>query len=239
MKEIPIIYEDNEILIVNKRAGLAVQGGQGIKNPLDWVLGEQIGSKVFPVHRLDKETAGLLVVAKSSAAAGLWTSRIASGQVKKEYQALCFGLVQGLEPESAQGKTGRLDQRIQVAGEGKAAETYYQVAQVFPVSSIPPLEGATDILSPNGVLSLLNLTLGTGRTHQIRIHLAKCGCPILADDKHGNFKINKVLQKKLGIKTLQLAAIRLCIPLEGRPVTFEIPLPPHMEAALEKVGWKN
>ena len=97
MKEIPIIYENNEILIVNKRAGLAVQGGEGVKNPLDSLLSEQLGAKVYPVHRLDKETSGLLVVAKTSAAAHLWTGIIASGQVKKEYQALCFGLVQGLK----------------------------------------------------------------------------------------------------------------------------------------------
>lgn len=239
MKEIPIVYENDEIIIVNKRAGLAVQGGQGIKNPLDQVLSEQIGSKVFPVHRLDKETSGLLLVAKTSAAAGLWTRLIASGQVKKEYQALCFGLVQGLRPESATGKTGRLTQQVQVAGGARAAETFYQVAQVFPVASIPLLEETTDGLSPNGIFSLLNLTLGTGRTHQIRIHLSQAGCPILADDRHGNFRVNKAIRKPLGIKTLQLAAIRLSIPLEGRPATFEIPLPPHMEAALERMGWKN
>lgn len=236
MKEIPIIYENEEILIVNKRAGLAVQGGQGVKNPLDQVLSEQIGSKVYPVHRLDKETSGLLVVAKTSAAAGVWTGLIASGQVTKEYQALCFGLVQGLNPNSAQGKTGRLNQRIQVSKGERAAETFYQIAQVFPASSIPLLEEANELLPPNSVFSLLNLTLGTGRTHQIRIHLAQSGCPILADDKHGNFKINKILQKKLGIKTLQLAATRLSIPLEGRPATFEIPLPPHMASALDKLG---
>ena len=203
MKEIPIIYENNEILIVNKRAGLAVQGGEGVKNPLDSLLSEQLGAKVYPVHRLDKETSGLLVVAKTSAAAHLWTGIIASGQVKKEYQALCFGLVQGLKSNSALGKTGRLTQRVQVADLGN-----------------------------NPLFSLLNLTLGTGRTHQIRIHLAQSGCPILADDKHGNFKVNKLIKKAVGIRTLQLAATRLTIPLEGRATTFQIPLPPHMEEAL-------
>lgn len=232
MKEIPIIYENDEILIVNKRAGLAVQGGEGVKNPLDVVLGEQLGAKVYPVHRLDKETSGLLVVAKTSVAARLWTGLIASGQVKKEYQALCFGLVQGLNPASALGKTGRLTQRVQVAGAGKTAETFYQVAGIFPVAEIAPLAEQMADLGTNPLFSLLNLTLGTGRTHQIRIHLAQAGCPILADDKHGNFKVNKLVKKAVGIKTLQLAATRLTIPLEGRATTFQIPLPPHMEEAL-------
>lgn len=232
MKEIPIIYENNEILIVNKGAGLAVQGGEGVKNPLDSLLCEQLGAKVYPVHRLDKETSGLLVVAKTSAAAHLWTGLIASGQVKKEYQALCFGLVQGLKSSTALGKTGRLTQKVQVAGAGKTAETFYQVAGIFPVAEITPLAEQMADLGTNPLFSLLNLTLGTGRTHQIRIHLAQAGCPILADDKHGNFKVNKLVKKAVGIKTLQLAATRLTIPLEGRATTFQIPLPPHMEEAL-------
>ena len=232
MKEIPIIYENNEILIVNKRAGLAVQGGEGVKNPLDSLLCEQLGAKVYPVHRLDKETSGLLVVAKTSAAAHLWTGLIASGQVKKEYQALCFGLVQGLKSSTALGKTGRLTQKVQVAGAGKAAETFYQVAGIFPAAEIAPLAEQMADLGTNPLFSLLNLTLGTGRTHQIRIHLAQAGCPILADDKHGNFKVNKLVKKAVGIKTLQLAATRFTIPLEGRATTFQIPLPPHMEEAL-------
>ena len=232
MKEIPIIYENNEILIVNKRAGLAVQGGEGVKNPLDSLLSEQLGAKVYPVHRLDKETSGLLVVAKTSAAAHLWTGLIASGQVKKEYQALCFGLVQGLKSSSALGKTGRLTQQVQVAGAGKTAETFYQVAGVFPAAEIAAMAEQVADLGTNPLFSLLNLTLGTGRTHQIRIHLAQSGCPILADDKHGNFKVNKLIKKAVGIKTLQLAATRLTIPLEGRVTTFQIPLPHHMEEAL-------
>jgi 23S rRNA pseudouridine955/2504/2580 synthase len=232
VKEIPIIYENNEILIVNKGAGLAVQGGEGVKNPLDFLLCEQLGAKVYPVHRLDKETSGLLVVAKTSAAAHLWTGLIASGQVKKEYQALCFGLVQGLKSSTALGKTGRLTQKVQVAGAGKTAETFYQVAGIFPVAEITPLAEQMADLGTNPLFSLLNLTLGTGRTHQIRIHLAQAGCPILADDKHGNFKVNKLVKKAVGIKTLQLAATRLTIPLEGRATTFQIPLPPHMEEAL-------
>lgn len=243
MKEISIIYENDEILVINKPTGLAVQGGEGVRNPLDQLLARQLGVKVYPVHRLDKETAGLLVVARTSAAAGLWTRLIASGQVKKEYQALCFGLVQGLKAESALGKTGRLTRQVRVAGEGKSAETFYRVARIFPLeprlqreSELPREEGMQTALPPHATVSLLELTLGTGRTHQIRIHLSQAGCPILADDKHGNFKVNKIIRRSLGIKILQLAATRLTLPLEGRPATFEVPLPPHMASALEALS---
>ena len=74
-------------------------------------------------------------------------------------------------------------------------------------------------------VSLLELTLGTGRTHQIRIHLAQNGCPIIADDKYGNFKTNKILRRYAKIKTLQLAATKLTLPINGKNTTFEIPLP--------------
>ena len=102
----------------------------------------------------------LLVVAKTSAAAHLWTGIIASGQVKKEYQALCFGLVQGLKSNSALGKTGRLTQRVQVAGAGKTAETFYQVAGIFPAAEIAAMAEQVADLGNNPLFSLLNLTLG-------------------------------------------------------------------------------
>lgn len=236
MREIPIVYENSEILIVNKNAGLAVQGGQDVRNPLDSILSRQLGAKVFPVHRLDKETSGLLVVAKSSAAAGLWTRLIASGQVRKEYQALCLGLLHGLEPDVAVGRSGRLSRRVQVDGEAKAAETFYKVEGLFPAAANSQLAQTLVALGQAPVFSLLGLVLGTGRTHQIRIHLAQAGCPILADDKHGNFKANRLVRRALGIRTLQLAATRLTLPLEGRAATFEVPLPAHMACALEALA---
>ena len=87
MNTVPILYENDEIYVINKPAGLAVQGGQGVAHSLDEDFAKQVGQKVYLVHRLDKDTSGLMVVAKSSFAAGMWTKLISSKAVKKEYIA--------------------------------------------------------------------------------------------------------------------------------------------------------
>ena len=211
---IPIIYENDEIIIINKPAGLAVQGGQGVVHSVDRDFAEQLGYKIYLVHRLDKDTAGLMVVAKNPVAAGKWTKLIASKIVKKEYLALCAGQLSS--------KEGIINETIVQHGENKSAVTKYRVEQEADI-----LSGSDD--GQQGVdklhMSLIRLILETGRMHQIRIHLAKNGCPIAGDDQHGNFKLNKQIKKQLGIKKLQLAAVRLTIPLENKAVTFEIPYP--------------
>ena len=78
-------------------------------------------------------------------------------------------------------------------------------------------------------MSQIRLLLDTGRMHQIRIHLAKQGCPIAGDDQHGNFKVNKILKKTLKVKKLLLASVKLTMPLEGKEQTFEIDLPDYMK----------
>ena len=88
---IPIIYENSEIFIINKKAGMPVQGGEKILHSLDTELAKQTGQKVYLVHRLDKETSGLMIAAKNPAAANKWTKLIGSKEVKKEYIAICIG----------------------------------------------------------------------------------------------------------------------------------------------------
>ena len=85
MKIFSIIYEDDEILLINKEEGVSVQGGAGISHSLDEDLSKQLGYKIYLVHRLDKETAGILIVAKSSMAASKWTNLLSTNQVQKEY----------------------------------------------------------------------------------------------------------------------------------------------------------
>lgn len=208
---IPIIYENNEIFIIDKPAGLAVQGGQGVVHSVDRDFAEQTGQKVYLVHRLDKDTSGLMVVTKNPVAAGKWTKLIGSKIVKKEYAALCAGKMPS--------KSGVIREEVVQHGDSKAAVTLYQVEKEWTV----PYE------TENGTceipLCLIKLQLETGRMHQIRIHLAKNNCPIAGDDQHGNFKLNKLLKKVCKIKRLQLAAVRLTIPLDEGERMFEVSTP--------------
>ncbi|SEP74881.1 23S rRNA pseudouridine955/2504/2580 synthase [Treponema bryantii] len=209
---IPIIYENDEIIIINKPSGLAVQGGQGVVHSVDRDFAEQVGYKIYLVHRLDKDTSGLMVVAKNPVAAGKWTKLIGSKIVKKEYLALCAGKMPS--------KSGVINEEIVQHGDSKTAVTKYKVEKETDIVQTGPDNQPVSIH-----LSLIRLMLETGRMHQIRIHLSKNGCPIAGDDQHGNFKLNKQLKKLAGIKRLQLSAVRLTIPLEGKDKTFEVSAP--------------
>ncbi|MDD7450492.1 MAG: RluA family pseudouridine synthase [Treponema sp.] len=251
MNLIPIIYENEEIIVINKAAGMPVQGGEKIVHSLDRELSVQMGYKIYLVHRLDKDTSGLMIVAKSSAAANKWIKLISSHQVKKEYKAVCIG-----KPKSSSGK---IKENIEEFGVKKFAVTEYRLEKSFFVSpkkkpadssdsvenvSGKPLEKNQKIAAQSeksGVLqngekielSLVHLKLETGRMHQIRIHLAKSGCPIAGDDKHGNFRLNKVLRKIAGVKSLLLCSFRLVLPLDEGKREFEIDLPSHIKKVLD------
>lgn len=228
MNALPVVFENDEILLINKRAGLAVQGGARVSHPVDELLAEQTGRKVYPVHRLDKDTSGLLLVAKSSAAAAKWTALIASGSVRKQYTAICVGI----PGEAAPGSSGVFRSDVGSGRERRSALTEYKI---LATAEAPPCAEAQDREAESVRLSLLELALGTGRTHQIRIHLAQSGCPVAADDKHGNFRVNKILRRAAGIRTLQLAATRLTLPIDGRARVFSVPLPEHMRSAAESL----
>ncbi len=217
MNSFPIVYQNDEILLINKPAGVAVQGGEGVAHPLDEELAKQVGYKVHLVHRLDKETAGLLVVAKNPSAAAKWTKLVAGGSVHKEYTAICFGV-----PVS-NGKrrtSGTITSAVSKNGRELPAVTNYTVLKTVTV----PVPESDEKLE----LSLLHLVLGTGRMHQIRIHLAQNGCPIAGDDMHGDFKANKKARKACGIRSLCLAAVKISIPVDGKSAVFSVELPPHM-----------
>lgn len=225
MQKIPVIFENDEILIINKPAGVSVQGGEGIAHPLDAELSKQAGYKIYLVHRLDKETCGLMIVAKSSEAASKWIKMISSKLVQKEYTAICFG-----EPEikGKKQKSGVIRGNVETHGREQVAETYFEVLGTKKITKEYEKQnenGENEKKSTEFTVSRLHLTLGTGRMHQIRIHLSKANCPIIGDDKHGNFKMNKLAKKILKIKNLLLCSQKITLPLDSGLKTFEISLP--------------
>lgn len=202
------LYEDAEILVLDKPAGLAVQPGAGVRVSLLDAVERDYGFRPFLVHRLDKETAGCIIVAKDSRSASRWSREIESKSLRKVYRAVVRG--------SLEGESGRLEAPIQVRGEALPASTDWRLLGRF---------------GPEGEegYSYLELRLGTGRTHQIRLHLAQAGVPILGDDLHGDFRLNKRLRKELGLKHLLLLAYRLELP-GGKSLLASVP--PYLGAFL-------
>ena len=222
---IPVLFENHACLVLDKPAGLAVQGGEGVKVSLDSLLAEQISPRPLLVHRLDRDTSGVLLVAKTKDAAaafsGLFAGRKNTGNMKngsriiKQYLGVCYRI-----PEPKQGVI-RL--KLDVRGQKKESETFYTFLYDRTACGI--------------VFSLLELELGTGRMHQIRRHLAQTGTPLLGDDKYGDFALNKKLRKGMGLKNLLLHACSLIIlPLPGilpEGLDIKAPLPPYFSGFLD------
>ncbi|MCR4790515.1 MAG: RNA pseudouridine synthase [Treponemataceae bacterium] len=213
MNLLDIIFENEEIRIINKPYNLACQGGQNIKNSLDTVLADQTGEKIYLVHRLDKETSGLLITAKNPKAAAKWTKMIGSKEVKKVYHAICFGKMKE--------KQGKISEDINDRGVMKQALTRYKVLKEYHVNSI------------DEDFSLIELDLETGRMHQIRKHLAGKNCPIVNDDKYGDFARNKKLQKSGGIKKMMLFSKKLFFAPKVKINNIEAEYPEHFTKAID------
>jgi 23S rRNA pseudouridine955/2504/2580 synthase len=207
LKNISLLFENNECIILNKPAGLPVQGGEKVGASLDRILAAERSPRPLLVHRLDKDTSGLILVAKNQEAAARFSALFSPGRtdrgISKVYLAVCAGRPHppaGIIREELSGKRGF-----------QKAVTSYR------------------LLDTSGRFSLLRLELSTGRTHQIRRHLSRLGNPILGDDKYGNFTLNKEIRKTLGVKRLLLHSARLIIPasLLGYPLDISAPLPDY------------
>ncbi len=210
---IAALYEDDEVLVLDKPSGLPSQPGEGIRVSVVEAVERDFGFRPFLVHRLDKETAGCLVVARTAVAAAKWSRLIESRELRKTYRAVVSG--------SPGGVCGRFDEPVAGRDGDKAAFTEWRL-----LASYGGLASATAEPCP---CSLLELELGTGRMHQIRIHLAAHGLPILGDDRHGDFALNKRLRKEAGLRRLLLVAWSLRLP-SGRLVRAS--LPEHFAAFL-------
>jgi 23S rRNA pseudouridine955/2504/2580 synthase len=205
VKNIEILHEDDISIIINKPAGLSVQGGKGVKSSLDRILAELRTPPPLLVHRLDKDTSGLLLAAKTREAAALFSRLINGRKAVKQYTAVCSG-----RPKK---DAGIITQELLIRGSLKSSETRYRVIKIGTL----PTEARE--------YSVLELELGTGRMHQIRRHLAMNGNPVLGDDKYGDFSLNKSL-RKTGLKRLLLHASRLVIKDEVN-IDVTDPLPEY------------
>jgi 23S rRNA pseudouridine955/2504/2580 synthase len=226
-KRLDIIYEDESCIAINKPAGLAVQGGEGVGVSLDGILARAFGQRPLLVHRLDKDTSGVILVAKTKeAAAGfsaLFSGKkgVGSGEwgvgdrIVKKYLAVCKG-----KPASEEG-TITLD--LDIRGSVKKSKTYFKVLEVFS--------------RDEDEFSLLELEPGTGRMHQIRRHLAATGTPVLGDDKYGDFGLNRRLRKTLKITKLMLHAARLIVPETHfcKLLDLNAPVPEHFQKCVDKL----
>jgi 23S rRNA pseudouridine955/2504/2580 synthase len=222
--EFPVVYEDASLLVIDKPAGVAVHGGSGISfGVIESLRAARPQAKLLELaHRLDRDTSGLLMVAKKRTALVELHRMLREGEIEKLYTTL----VKGRPAEDAfelseplhKYVTGSGERRVSVREGGMEARTRVKVRK----------RGAE--------FSLLEVRLLTGRTHQIRVHLAHAGHPVLGDDKYGDFELNRAFAKQ-GVKRLFLHAGRLAFahPLTGERLRLEAALPADMAAFAHQI----
>ncbi|WP_409970202.1 RluA family pseudouridine synthase [Piscinibacter sp.] len=242
-REFPVVFEDEFLLAVDKPAGVAVHGGSGVSfGVIEQLRQARPGARFLElVHRLDKETSGLLLLAKKRSALTALQDQFRGRETGKTYAAL----VQGAWPANkkvidvalhkfltdegerrvrtvAVPRQAQDDRSLRQAQAGKRSITLVQVAK--------KLRG----------FSLLDVTIKTGRTHQIRVHLAHEGHPIAGDAKYGDFALNKALARGEAVPGhrfdrmfLHARRLRFAHPASGETIELEAPLPRECEALLE------
>ncbi len=223
--EFDILYEDAALLVINKPSGLAVHGGSGISfGAIEQLRAARPQAKFLElVHRLDRDTSGILMFAKKRSALVALHEQLREGRVQKIYLALVRGhwrdAKRAVKVPLQKHLLANGERRVSVHEEGQAAHTIFRLRKSWPDSQPP--------------FSLLEAELKTGRTHQIRVHLAHLEFPIAGDDKYGDFPLNKTLKKQL-LKRMFLHAYRTGIthPDSGEALHFEAALPPELEAFL-------
>lgn len=216
-REFAIAFEDEALIIVDKPAGVAVHGGSGVSfGVIEQLRRARPQAKFLELaHRLDRETSGLLVVAKKRAALVRLHDQFREGDIAKRYLALVKGgwrnELQHVRLPLLKYLTAEGERRVCVDPEGKVSHSVVRLVARWQN------------------FSLVEVELKTGRTHQIRVHLAHLGFPLAGDDKYGDFSLNRELQKT-GLKRMFLHAARLNLPhpLSDAPLAFESPLPPEL-----------
>jgi len=211
--EYPVAYEDEALLVIDKPAGVAVHGGSGLSfGVIESLRAARPQAKMLELaHRLDRDTSGLLIVAKKRTALVELHRMLRDGEVEKVYMAV----VKGTPAKPAMEIREALHKHVNARGERRVSVNEGGKAAVTQLKVVKP-----------GEFSALQVRLLTGRTHQIRVHLAHAGHPILGDDKYGDFDLNHRMQKQ-GVKRLLLHAHRLSFahPVTKENLTLQSPLP--------------
>jgi 23S rRNA pseudouridine955/2504/2580 synthase len=227
-----IILEDDDLILINKPSGLAVHGGSGIRYGLieSFRLLRPNIPFVELVHRLDKETSGIVMLAKSRSVLLELHEMLKKKKINKFYQTLIVGEWKGGVKHiknSLQRQQGR-QQKVRVletkeADKGKSAESIFTPLTVFNINS--------------QYYSLLEVELLTGRMHQIRTQLADIGTSVLGDSQYGDFAANREAKKQLGLKRLFLHAYQLHFTLNssGENYDCQIPLADDLAAVIEQL----
>lgn len=224
-----ILYEDESLIALNKPSGLAVHGGSGVSLGVIELLRREFPQQKFLelVHRLDRETSGILLVAKKRAALlGLHEtlrSGAKDGRIEKHYLTLVKGVWknarQHVKMRLQKFHTANGERRVTVDDAGQEAHSIFTIVKGYPTAT------------------LLDAQIKTGRTHQIRVHLAHLGFPVLGDDKYGDFPLNKKLRMG-GLKRMFLHAHRLEFdhPISAQRIALVCALPPELESYLRELA---
>jgi 23S rRNA pseudouridine955/2504/2580 synthase len=219
------LFEDDFLLVIDKPAGVAVHGGSGVAaGAIERLRLERPELRFLElVHRLDRDTSGVLLLAKKRSALTALHAQLRNGQVDKRYLVLVGGRwrnqKQSVELALHKYVTGSGERRVVVDEDGMQAQTVFRLKQRWKD------------------LSLLEAELKTGRTHQIRVHLAHLGFPIAGDDKYGDFAANKVLASQ-GLRRMFLHAAKVTLrhPETGDRVQIESPLPEELSGFVAGLG---
>ncbi|HUO95992.1 MAG TPA: RluA family pseudouridine synthase [Steroidobacteraceae bacterium] len=219
--EAAIVYQDSDLLVVAKPAGLAVHGGSGLAfGVIEALRASRPEESLELVHRLDRDTSGLLLIARNRTALRTLHALLREGKVEKRYLALLKGAwnlgKKTIEaPLATHARTGG-ERVVRVHAAGKAADSTFSPVDFFGSRA-----------------TLVEVSLGTGRTHQIRVHAAHAGHPVAGDDKYGDREFNAEMEG-LGLKRLFLHAQSLAFEWpSGKTFAVSQPLPPELAAVID------
>jgi len=219
---LPVVFEDESLMVVDKPSGVAVHGGSGLSyGAIEALRAARPAARALELaHRLDRDTSGLLIIAKKRAALTSLHAMLREGRIDKRYWAIVHGRWTGgareLRERLHKYVTAGGERRVAVHGQGQEALT-----------RVRPIAAARGC-------SLLELQLLTGRTHQIRVHLAHAGHPVLGDDKYGDAALDRALADAAP-KRLFLHAARLAFehPVTRARMKLSAPMPAEMRSFAE------